>query len=79
LSSKVEVDRRLAEPGARRDVVQTGRGESLLDEQLQRRLEDLARPLGRRPLLFPDYHCYNLLVSYLWGGLCGETFRPLQQ
>jgi len=61
---EVEVDRRLAEPGARRDVVQSRAREALLDEQRQRGLDDLGRPLGRGPaLLFHRLHITNLPVS----------------
>ena len=81
---EVEVDRRLAETGARGDVVETGGCESLLDEFGQCRLEDFLRPVGRRPalLLLPRRHKTNLPVSKSWNqrkrnGALPERLRPV--
>ena len=60
---EVEIDRSLAEAGAFSDIVQPRRGEALLDEQRERRVEDLARTLGRGTALFHGLHITNLLVS----------------
>ena len=44
LAGEIEVERALADAGARRDVVDPRRAEAALGEHLERRLDDLGRP-----------------------------------
>jgi hypothetical protein len=60
---EVEIDRSLRQAGAFSDIVEPGRGEALLDEQRQRRVEDLAGALSGGTALFHGLHITNLLVS----------------
>ena len=43
---EVQIDRSLGDAGALGDVVEPGRGKALVDEFLERRLDDRLTPLG---------------------------------
>ena len=49
---EVEIDRRLAEPGALGDVVQPRAGEALFDKEFERGLQDFLGPFGGGAALF---------------------------
>ena len=67
---EVEIDRRLRESGPRRHVVEPRGGETLLHEQREGGVDDLAGPLGRCATLLGRWHTTNLLFSKF-------TYKPV--